>query len=89
MPRTRRAWPCCRAIAAVTSSCTALARAAACCRVPVGATGLLLGLVGGAQYNGSQVRVQGIDAATGRYEVELGGQFSGKHLKVKRANLRV
>ena len=62
---------------------------AACCRVPVGATGLLLGLVGGAQYNGSQVRVQGIDAATGRYEVELGGQFSGKHLKVKRANLRV
>ena len=30
-----------------------------------------------------------VDAASGRYEVALGGQFSGKQLKVKRANLRV
>lgn len=61
----------------------------ACCRVPDGATGLVCGLVGGAQYNGSQARVIRVDAASGRYEVALGGQFSGKQLKVKRANLRV
>ena len=54
-------------------------------RLADGAHGIVDGLQGAAQYNGTLARVLSHDDAAGRYVASLGG---GKQLRLKRGNLR-
>jgi hypothetical protein len=55
-----------------------------CAVLPDGTVGMVAGLQGAPQYNGSLARITAHDAEAGRYDVVLDG---GKALRLRRQNL--
>lgn len=58
----------------------------ACCKLPDGCKGVVVGLQGAPEHNGKPAHVLGVHAETGRYSVALS---ASQQLRLKRANVRV